>query len=75
MGENAYESTDLCLAYCDRYKIPTTDAEKDDSLQAGLGEKEVEFTSLDLVAAECVVQGISTIGECGWFSVLQVCPE
>ena len=40
----------VCLAYCDQYKIPTTDVEKDDLLQAGLGEKEIEFISLDLDA-------------------------
>ena len=42
----------MCLAYCDQYKIPTMDVEKDDLLQAGLGEKEVEFVSLDLDADE-----------------------
>ena len=42
----------VCLAYCDQYKIPTTDVEKDDLLQAGLGEKEIEFESLDLDADE-----------------------
>ena len=40
----------MCLAYCDQYKITTTDVEKDDLLQAGLDEKEVEFVSLDLDA-------------------------
>lgn len=28
-------------------KIPTTDVEKDDLLEAGLGEKQIEFPSLD----------------------------
>ena len=42
----------VCLAYCDQNKIPTTDMEKNDLLQAGLGEKEVEFASLDLDADE-----------------------
>ena len=51
-GENVCGSTDSCLAYCDQYKIPTTDVEKDDLLQAGLGEKEIKFISLDLDADE-----------------------
>ena len=42
----------VCLAYCDHYKIPTIDVEKDDLLQAGLGEREIEFESLDLDADE-----------------------
>ena len=42
----------VCLAYRDQEKIPTTDGEKDDLLQAGLGEKAVEFSSLDCSAEE-----------------------
>ena len=42
----------VCLAYHDQQKIPTTDTEKDDLLQAGLGEKEIEFTELDIGAEE-----------------------
>ena len=55
-GRNAYKCAwkhrFVCLAYCDQYKVPTTDVEKDDLLRAGLGEKEVEFESLELDADE-----------------------
>ena len=37
-----------CLAYRNQPKIPTTDTEKDELLQAGLGEKEIEFDTLEL---------------------------
>ena len=33
---------------CDQAKIPTTDLEKDELLQAGLGEKLVEFGNIDM---------------------------
>lgn len=36
----------------DQKKNPTTDVEKDDLLEAGLGEKVVEFLSLDCTAEE-----------------------
>ena len=42
----------VCLAYHDQIRIPTTDTEKDDLLQAGLGEKEIEFDDLELNAEE-----------------------
>ena len=51
-GKCIWKHRFVCLAYCDQCKIPTTDVEKDDLLQAGLGEKEVEFASLDLDADE-----------------------
>ena len=42
----------ICLADCKQKRIPTTDAEKDQLLMAGLGEKEIEFFGLELSAAE-----------------------
>lgn len=38
----------VCLAYCDQSRIPMSDFEKDQLLEAGLGEKEIEFFSLDM---------------------------
>ena len=38
----------ICLASCNQQRIPTTDAEKDELLMASLGEKEIEFTDLEL---------------------------
>jgi len=38
----------MCLAYRDQVKIPTTHAEKDELFEAGLGEKEVVFDSVDV---------------------------
>ena len=37
----------VCLAWRGQQKIPTTDVKKDDLLEAGLGEKQIEFPSLD----------------------------
>ena len=50
-NQNAWKHKFLCLAYCDQTRIPTTDVEKDDLLQAGLGEKEI-FKDIDIDAEE-----------------------
>ena len=42
----------MCLGYCDQEKIPTTDADKDELLKAGLGERVNEFPSLNASAEE-----------------------
>jgi len=42
----------ICLANCKQDRIPTTDHEKDKLLMAGLGEKEIEFSSLTLSATD-----------------------
>ena len=42
----------VCLGYFDQPKIPTTDTEKDDLFKAGLGEKEIEFSSLQMSSEE-----------------------
>jgi len=38
----------VCLAYVGQQKAPTTDAEKDELFQAGLGEREVVFECCDV---------------------------
>lgn len=42
----------VCLAYRDQTRIPTTDVEKDDLLQAGLGEKEIAFYKMNADAEQ-----------------------
>ena len=42
----------VCLAFCDQDKIPTCDADKDELLRAGLGEKEIKFYDLNIEAEE-----------------------
>ena len=36
-----------CPAYVRQDRVPTTDTDKDELFQAGLGEKDIEFDSLD----------------------------
>ena len=40
----------VCLAYRDQEKIPTTDSQKEELLQPGLGEKEISFKNLNMSA-------------------------
>ena len=47
MKKCAWKHRFVCLSWRDQQKIPTTDVEKDDLLEAGLGEKLIEFPSLD----------------------------
>ena len=42
----------VCLADRNQQRIPTTDTEKDELLMAGLGEKEIAFTDMELTAVE-----------------------
>ena len=42
----------FCLAYVGQSRLPTSEAEKDNLFEAGLGEKEVEFEKLDISTEE-----------------------
>ena len=44
----AWKHTFVCLAFYSQRKIPTTESNRDELFEAGLGRKEIEFTSLDL---------------------------
>ena len=48
----AWRHNFVCLAYRGQDKIPTTDYQKEELYQAGLGEKEIIFESLDLSQQE-----------------------
>lgn len=42
----------VCLAYRDQERIPTTDCDKEELYQAGLGEKEIIFENLEISQSE-----------------------
>ena len=42
----------VCLAYYGQTKVPTTEHEKSELFEAGLGEKEVKFNEVDISAAQ-----------------------
>ena len=48
----AWKHKFVCLAYHDKTRIPTNDVDKDELLQAGLGEKEIMFSDVDISAEE-----------------------
>ena len=50
--KNPWKHRFVCLVYYDQPKIPTTDSEKDELIKAGLGEKCIEFPSLDVDGEE-----------------------
>ena len=64
----------VCLAYCDQTKIPTCDFEKDELMEAGLGEKEVEFGSYDMgftEIKEVLYEEFPRLQEGGGFQLLK----
>ena len=42
----------VCLAYTDQSKMPATEFDKDELLQAGLGEKELLFDDIEISQEE-----------------------
>ena len=50
--KNPWKHRFVCLAYYDQPRITTTDADKDELIKAGLGEKCIEFPSLDINGEE-----------------------
>ena len=42
----------VCLAYYGQTKVPTTEHEKSEIFEAGLGEKEVKFNELNISATQ-----------------------
>ena len=42
----------VCLAYVDQSKIPSTDYDKDELYQAGLGEKEITFEDINITLSQ-----------------------
>ena len=48
----AWKHTFVCLAYVGQSRLPTTEYEKDELYESGLGEKDIEFECLDISSAE-----------------------
>ena len=68
----------VCLATRDQEKIPTTDCEKEILYQAGLGEKEVSFKSLELDTdefKEVLLNTFPTLKHGGGFQLLKCIPN
>ena len=66
----------VCLAYKDQHRIPTTDAEKDDLLKAGLGKKTIAFENLDMgpyLYREKLLEEFPRLEDGGGF-ILYKCP-
>ena len=67
-----------CLAYTGQNRIPTTDADKEELFQAGLGEREVEFESLDMTQEdfkELIFASFPRLTEGGGFQFLKCMPN
>ena len=37
----------MCLAYCGQSKLPSSEADRDELFEAGLGEKDIEFEDVN----------------------------
>ncbi len=74
----AWKHRFVCLAYKDQDKTPTTDFEKDELRRAGLGEKEVVFSSLGLDVdefKEVLFASFPRLREGGGYQMLKCLPN
>ena len=74
----AWKHRFVCLAMQDQQKILTTDIEKDDLLEAGLGEKVIEFPSLDATGEdfkEVLYSKFPKLREGGGFQLCRCLPN
>ena len=70
----AWKHRFVCLAYTDQTRIPISDYERDQLLDASLGEKEVEFYSLDMgfeAVKEVLFEVFPRLQEAGGFQFLK----
>ena len=70
----AWQDKFVCLAYQDQEKIPETDFEKEELYQAGLGEKTIEFESMNMSSKEFkdhLVKSFPKLDHCGGFQLLK----
>ncbi len=64
----------VCLAYKDQARIPTTDADKEELYQAGLGEKKIAFEELEMSQSgfkELLLMHFPRLEEGGGFQLLK----
>ena len=77
-GKPAWKHTFVCLAYHDQERIPTTELEKDELFEAGLGVHEVEFDSLDLTAedfCDVMCESYPQLKGCGGYMFFKCTPN
>lgn len=65
----------FCLAYVGRSRLPTSEAEKDDLFEAGLGEKEVEFDQLDISADKFLFEAFPRLRDAGGYQICKCVPN
>ncbi len=68
----------VCLAYRDQERIPTVDADKEELYQAGLGEKEIAFETLEMSQVEfrnLLLEHFPRLKEGGGFQLLKGLPN
>ena len=64
----------FCLAYTEQEKIPSSEIEKEELCQAGLGEKVIEFERIDMNQKEfrdVLVAYFPQLEGCGGFPLLK----
>lgn len=74
----AWKHRFVCLAYYGQSRVPTTDADKDELYEAGLGEREVEFEHLDIDAnqfRDVLLNAFPKLQEGGGFQLCKCLPN
>ena len=64
----------VCLAFRNQERVPVTDYEKEELRQAGLGEKLIEFDTLEMTQKQFkdhLIKSFPQLGDCGGFQLLK----
>ena len=74
----AWKHEFVCLAYCQQKKVPTTECERDELFEAGLGKKEIEFSTLEMdvnAFREVLYEAYPKLREGGGFQLCRCIPN
>ena len=68
----------MCLAYCGQSRLPTSETDRNDLFEAGLGEKEIEFDDFNCSSSqfrEEIYTAFPQLREAGGYQFLKCVPN
>ena len=68
----------MCLVYCGQSRLPTSETDRNDLFEAGLGEKEIEFDDLNCSSSqfrEEIYTAFPPLREAGGYQFLKCVPN
>ena len=74
----AWKHKFMCLAYCGQSKLPSSEADRDELFEAGLGEKTIEFENINCSPnefRETIFSAFPQLRESGGYQFLKCVPN